>query len=198
MDGRMVLSMNYDNSYLPRMVLFHKDKAKTTLMGLQTVVHESNKNLNPLQRAWLCWHIKLGHLAFQHVLSLGIGGFLDLCGLSLGQRDKALGVPKCASCSFGKQVRKRDGATTTTKNPDVTGSLKAGQLVPGDRIFSDQIESSVRGRLLHTAGRELPSNQFCGTTVFVDAASGYIHVEHQVTLNASDTINSKDSFELLC
>ena len=33
--------------------------------------------------------------------------------------------------------------------------------------------------------------------LYFDAASGYIHVEHQVTLNAADTINSKNSFERL-
>jgi hypothetical protein len=75
------------------------------------------------------------------------------------------------------------------------GSLKVNQLKPGDRVFLDQLESRVRGRLLHTAGREPSSSQFCGSTLFCDAASGYIHVEHQVTLNASDTINSKTSFE---
>jgi hypothetical protein len=31
--------------------------------------------------------------------------------------------------------------------------------------------------------------------IFCDAASGLIHVEHQVSLGASDTINAKDNFE---
>ena len=31
--------------------------------------------------------------------------------------------------------------------------------------------------------------------MFVDAASGYIHLEHQVSLNATDSINAKTSFE---
>jgi hypothetical protein len=194
-DGQRVLTLNYDSSYLPRMILFHKGKAKTTLLGMQAVVSKSNANLTPLQRIWLRWHIKLGHLSFQHTLVLGMGGYLDRLCLGLGKRDKDRGTPKCASCQFGKQVRKADGATTTSKNPDVTGSLKEGLLTPGDRVFSDQLESRIRGRLLHTAGRELPSNQFCGSTIFVDGASGYIHVEHQVTLNASDTINAKNAFE---
>ena len=30
---------------------------------------------------------------------------------------------------------------------------------------------------------------------FCDGASGYIHVEHQVTLNASDSIRAKENFE---
>ena len=62
-------------------------------------------------------------------------------------------------------------------------------------MFTDQLKSRVRGRLLHTAGREQESDKFCGSSVFVDAASGYIHIEHQVTLNASDSINAKTAFE---
>ena len=62
-------------------------------------------------------------------------------------------------------------------------------------MLSDQLESRVRGRLLHTAGHEPVSDRFCGSTIFCDAASNYIHVEHQVTLNASDTINAKTSFK---
>ena len=73
--------------------------------------------------------------------------------------------------------------------------MKVGFTEPGQRIFSDQLVSMQKGRLFHTAGRESEDSQFCGSTVFVDAASGYIHVEHQVTLNASDTINAKHNFE---
>ena len=62
-------------------------------------------------------------------------------------------------------------------------------------MFTDQLESRVRGRLLHTAGREQESNKFCGSSVFVDAASGYVHIEHQVSLGATDSINAKSSFE---
>jgi len=48
---------------------------------------------------------------------------------------------------------------------------------------------------MHTAGREPDKDRHCGATVFCDAASGYIHVEFQVTLNATDSINALDSFE---
>ena len=67
--------------------------------------------------------------------------------------------------------------------------------MPGQTVFMDQLESRLKGRLLHTAGREPEQDRFCGTTLFCDAASHYIYVEHQVTLNSSDTINAKTSFE---
>ena len=67
--------------------------------------------------------------------------------------------------------------------------------VPGQRVFSDQIVSVHRGRLFHTAGGESKQDRFCGATLFVDAASGYMFAECQVTLNATDTINAKHRFE---
>ena len=193
MDGQKLLSMEYDSSFLPRMTLFHKGHAASTLKAMHTVMHDSNKNLGPLGRIWMKWHVKLGHLGFSHVRALALGGYLDK--LALGLRREDVDLPHCATCQFGSQVRLKDGATTTFKNPEVTGALKVGQLIPGQRIFTDQLESRVRGRLLHTAGRESASDKFCGSSVFCDAASGLIHVEHQVTLNATDTINAKTSFE---
>ena len=187
-------SVKYDESFLPRITLFHAGKAVPTLMALQSVIQHENVNLSPLQKIWMRWHIKLGHLSFSHVLKLALGGFLDVHAMSL-KRNPELGTPKCAACQFGKQVRCADHTTVQTKNPECEGALKEGQLQPGDRVFTDQLESRVRGRLLHTAGREQESDKFCGSSVFVDAASGYVHIEHQVTLNASDSINAKTAFE---
>jgi hypothetical protein len=189
-----LFKVKYDNSFLPRLTLFHAGKAAPTLMALQTVIHDSNRNLSPLQKVWMRWHIKLCHLSFSHVMKLALGGFLDHHAHGL-QRNPLLGQPKCAACQFGKQVRRPDGTTITTKHPDHIGALKEGQLNPGDTVFTDQLESRVRGRLLHTAGREQESDRFCGSSVFVDAASGYVHIEHQVTLNANDSINAKSAFE---
>ena len=193
-NGKTKITVPYDGSFLPRITLFHAGKATQTLSALQSVIQESNQNMTPLQKVWMRWHIKLGHLSFAHVLKLGLGGFLDKHALGL-ERNPLLGQPKCASCQFGKQVRKPDHTTITVKHPDSTGALKAGQLQPGQRVFTDQLESRVRGRLLHTAGREQESDKFCGSSVFVDAASGYIHIEHQVSLSATDSINAKTSFE---
>ena len=166
----------------------------STLKAMTSVLHMDNHNLTPLQKIWLRWHIKLGHLSFNHVQKLALGGFLDRLALGL-LRTRAEEQPPCAACQYGKQTRKPDGSTTTTKNPSKLGALKEGQLTPGSCIFCDQLKSRVRGRLPHTAGREPDKDKFCGTSVFCDAASGYIHVEHQVTLNAADSIMAKDSFE---
>jgi hypothetical protein len=39
---------------------------------------------------------------------------------------------------------------------------------------------------------------FSGGCLFVDHASGYIHVEFQTNLNTHETLNAKENFELMC
>ena len=195
-DGRRILTMKFDSCFLPRVTLFSQGQATTTLQAMNSLLDPSNQNLTALQKIWMRWHLKLGHLSFSHVQRLAVGGFLDHLALGL-MRSKTLEAPKCSACQYGKQGRTPDGTTTTTKNPERTGSLKAGQLIPGNRIFCDQLESRTKGRLLHSAGKEPDKDKFCGSTVFCDAASGYLHLEHQVTLNATDTIRAKENFERL-
>ena len=81
------------------------------------------------------------------------------------------------------------------KSQGGSGAIKGNDLKPGDRISVDQYESTVLGCLWGSKGRTRDDNMFNGGTIFVDHASGLIHVEHQVSLNASDTICSKILFE---
>ena len=140
------------------------------------------------------WHCKLGHLGFDHTQTLGTQGFLDKFALGL-LRSALPDAPKCASCQYGKQVWLTDKTTATTNLPEIDGALKSGILQPGQRVFGDQLESRVRGRLFHTAGRDQEKNKFCASSIFYDGASGYIHCEHQVSTGASDSINAKEGFE---
>ena len=59
----------------------------------------------------------------------------------------------------------------------------------------DQLESRVRGRRIHTAGRESELERFCGSTMFCDAASHFLFVHHQVNLTAAETLKGKARFE---
>ena len=82
-NGKKLLTMNYDSSFLPRIVLFSKGTALSSLQALLTVLHTENWNLSPIQKIWMRWHVKLGHLSFAHVKKLAIGGFLDKMALGL-------------------------------------------------------------------------------------------------------------------
>ena len=194
-DGEHKLDISYDFAYVPRLPLFPKSKAEATLKAYHySVLHKSNKNLTPLQKVWLKLHNILGHPSFSLIQQLAVGGWFDTKALGLSQLPLSA-APMCAACKFGKQTRRPDNTTTVSKKPEKEGVLKEGFTVPGMRIFSDQLTSIHPGRLFHTAGRELSQNQFCGATIFVDAASGYLFAVPQVTLNASDTINAKHEFE---
>jgi hypothetical protein len=186
--------MGYDASFLPRITLFREGKAQPTLKAMTNVVNNSNKNLTAYQKIWMQWHIKLGHLGFAHVQKLGLGGFLDKLALGLG-RTLITEQPKCSACQYGKQTRSPDKTTTTKKNPESEGALLKGASKPGSKTFSDQLISKVKGRLLHTAGREPQQDRYSASSVFYDGYAGTINFQHQVTTNATDSIMAKDSYE---
>jgi hypothetical protein len=139
-DGRKLLTMDYDSVNLPRMILFSKGESNPSLSAMASILHSTNRKLTPLQKIWLRWHNKLGHLSFSHVQRLAVGGFLDKVALGL-TRCTGNSHPICAACKYGKQTRTPDHTTTTTKNPDAVGNLKANMLLPGGRIFCDHLES---------------------------------------------------------
>ena len=191
--GQRILTMNYDQNYLPRITLFKKGTALPTLTSLNSVLSAENKNLSTFQKRWIRWHIKLGHLSFERVKQLAIGGLLDEV---IGLESRLVGkAPHCASCAYGKQCRLPDKTTVTSKVAESIGNLIKGVDKAGQRIFTDQLESKVRGRRFHTAGREPDKDRFKGTSLFGDAYSNYIHPEHQVAFSTSDTILAVEGFE---
>jgi hypothetical protein len=195
-DGSSKVTIPYDSSFLPRLTFLNKGEVESTLAAFYSMVHDKNKNLSPHKKTWLKWHIKLGHLLFSHTRKLGAGGFLDKLALGLSSL-VTHEAPQCEACRYGKQQCTPDKVNTHKRKAEANGNLIEDKLYPRHTVFFDQLELRVRGHLLHTAGREADSDKFCGSMVFCDGASGYIHLEHQGTLNASDTINSKTLFEQL-
>jgi len=53
MRGRKLITLGFDQSYLPHLTLFTAGKAVTTLEALNATVHQSNQNLSPLKKLWL-------------------------------------------------------------------------------------------------------------------------------------------------
>ena len=60
--------------------------------------------------------------------------------------------PLCASCQIARTKRRSTDVATTTVREEAL--LKVSDLLPGDTVSVDQYESSVRGRLATTRGRE--------------------------------------------
>ncbi len=80
------------------------------------------------------------------------------------------------------------------KNP---GKLKKDALQPGQVIFSDQYQTNIPGKPMKTKDGAGAVQPYRGGMIFCDAASGYIHVEHQVALTSYKTIAAKVNFEQL-
>jgi hypothetical protein len=155
------------------------------------VTDEVNQNLTSTQKLLLRFHFRLGHIGFQHVQWLGRQGLLGPEGVTMGNKSN-LTVPKCTVCQFGKQGR------TPTQGRRVTfadsGALSKDQVSPGQRIFVDQYESRSPGRTFASKGAS-SSLKYVGGTLFYDAASGYISIQHQHGFTASETIQAKIKFE---
>jgi hypothetical protein len=77
---------------------------------------------------------------------------------------------------------------------DQIGPLTMNKLEPGDLVLSDQYKSRQPGRAFTTKGL-LSSSFFSGGTLFVDVASNYVYVSHQMGSTASETIQLKLNFE---
>ena len=98
-------------------------------------------------------------------------------------------------CQFGKQERNPKDGSTIQVDKDQQGILKTDKLEPGDLIFSDQYVSKRPGHVFGRRGASISTQQYCGGTLFYDAASSKIKLVHQVSLNAHETVAAKLKFE---
>ena len=105
--------------------------------------------------------------------------------------------PKCPSCILSKQHKRTPGSVLTSPIPDRQDAISQGDLNPGDCVSIDQYKSPTPGRLANTYGKEQESKRYSCGTIFVDHASGFTYVSHQVSTTVGETIQSKRKFERL-
>ena len=55
----------------------------------------------------------------------------------------------------------------------------------------DHYISKSPGRLYHKKGKSDASDMLLGGCVFIDHASGYVSIKHQVAINATETVKAK-------
>ena len=73
--------------------------------------------------------------------------------------------------------------------------IKKDHLLPGQMVSADHYISRSPGRIYHTKGKSDQSDMFSGGCVFIDHASGYVSIKHQVAINATETVKAKLTFE---
>jgi hypothetical protein len=166
-----------------------------------SVVDVDNTNLSEPAKELLRWHFRLGHLAFrkiQFLLRTGVLAHSQATRRLHTAASKITTPPRCAACQFGKQTSRATPGKTATVVRDRQGILKKDHLLPGQQISVDHFVCRNKGRLFTSRGKTSEDAMYSGGCVFVDHASGYLHVAFQVLLNSHETIDAKDKFELMC
>jgi len=155
------------------------------------ITDDENQNLTPTQKLLLQWHYRFGHRnmpAVQKLLRVDPFGSEKLLSAARAT------IPRCEVCEFAKAHRQPTHGKTSKPNPDSDGKLKIDHLAPGAAVSVDHFESRLKGRIYTSFGKTT-SDQYVGGCIFVDHASGYIHVEHQLGFSSSETIRAKQNYE---
>ena len=165
--------------------------------------HKNNFNLSEPHKELLRWHFRLGHIGMKTVQFILRTGALSSSDKQKRLHTRASNIPshdlpKCGSCMFGKQTRKRvPGKVVSRVVKDREGILAADKLHPGQLVFLDHFICSTRGRQIKGYGIKSRSkiNSYCGGCIFVDASTGYIHVECQQSTSTHFTLEGVNNFE---
>ncbi len=161
----------------------------------------SNINLSEPEKELLRWHQRLGHLSIKRVQWLMRQGILGTTSYSKQLQSSASKLthgPLCAGCQYAKQRRKTKPGSIKRSDPLSRDALKTDDLFPGARISVDHFECNPNGRLLDTFGKERVDAKYKGGCIFVDSATGYVHVELQTKFNSHETLTAKKQFESEC
>ncbi len=168
--------------------------------GTASLTGMDNSNLTDAEKELLHWHYRLGHVAMKRVQWLFRQGVL-----ASSERQRRLQMtaaqlthaPLCTACQYAKQRCKPEPGTRKKTVPSKQHLLKQDQLFPGQRVSMDHFHASVPGRRLETYGKEAASKRYVGGAIFVDHASGHIHVVLQTHLNSHETLKAKHALEAL-
>ena len=172
-----------------------------SIKGYLSVADEVNQNITPSQKELLKWHWRLGHAGFQWVQKLAAKRKQPVEGtespILRTQKPSVSSCPPpmCCACQLAKQSRRGAGSSVETRVPKM--DIRQGDLKPGQCVSIDQYMSALPGRLPHTKGKEKKKDQYNGGTLFVDHATGFMYLKHQVSLKAGETIKAKRAFEQL-
>ena len=118
--------------------------------------------------------------------------------MKVQENSKALYIcerPKFAAYGFVKVYRIPNKLNTIKNNPMKEQELKKDHLLPGQMVYADHYILRAIGSLCHTKGKLDTSDIFLGGCVFIDHAIGCLRINHQVVINATETVKAKITFE---
>ena len=197
-DGRQIAVAYAKANNLPMSMMYNEATVARRTQELHLCVTDaSNQNLTEAQKELLRWHFRLGHLNFEAIqLVLRSGALATSEGAKILHRAASkCAHPRCASCQFGKQKRRPTPSKVARPVASNEGAIKQEDLLPGQRVSVDHFICHTKGRLYTSKGKTQPESMFSGGCMFVDHASGAVHVEHQVSLTTHETLQSKHRYE---
>jgi hypothetical protein len=163
-----------------------------------SVLLPTNLNLTGSQKELLLWHQRLGHADIRKVQAL-LGQPRTAKGrqvlFPVNSRVTTCDPPKCEACQYAKQRRRQPASSVSKPKWKNLGGLSDKILEPGQRISCDLYESTHKGRLPNTRGKESSDLKYAGGAIFMDVASKFVFVEHMPNLTAAFAINAKHSLE---
>ena len=103
--------------------------------------------------------------------------------------------PKCVACEYGKGNSLPNKVNTIKNNPTKEQDIKKDHIMPGQIFSKNRYILRAPGRLYHQKGKSDIPEIFPGGCVFIDHASGYVRIKHQLDINATETVKAKIAFE---
>ena len=157
--------------------------------------HECNQNLTRSQKDLLNWHWRLGHASQTRVQGLMRKHPVTGHQIIVPTEKKATSCdhPMCTACRLAKANRNNSHLQPRHQAPEMM--IRSEDLQPGDCVSVDQYVCNEKGRLPHTKGKEKDVKRYCGGFIAVDHASGFVHMNHQVSLYGGETVKCKNRFE---
>ena len=163
---------------------------------VRNIFHDqNNQNLTRAQQKLLGWHWRFAHASMKRVQSLMKADQHSKLPViqTLNPKASTCDHPMCAACRLARPHLNNDHLPPRHSSPEIL--IRSNDLIPGDCVSVDQYICRDKGRLPDTAGKEKNVHKYSGGYIAVDHASAYVHVDHQVSLRAGETLKCKHRFE---
>ena len=192
-NGKIATIQYHPENNLPTCSMSNVPAVPNTVVNHGCVTETQNLNLTTPQKELMKWHYRLCHhglAAIQRLMQSGALGSSPLIKAA-----SKCELPKCSGCQFGKAKRRPTDTSTKTIAREREYGLKKDQLFPGQRVSMDHFVLKQKGRLYSSRGQSHPDSMYSGGCIFVDHATGDIHIEHLVNFTATETIAAKQRYK---
>ena len=157
------------------------------------VLKVNNMNLTPPQKELLRWHFRLCHQGFDSLQRLLRTGHLGNSPLT--RAAAKCDIPTCSVCESAKAKHRHTATQKLHLVSSKTHALKRDQLYPGQRVSMDHFTVTKRGHLYTSMGKTASDLMYTGSCIFVDHATGDVHVEHLLNFTTTETLQAKARYE---